>query len=92
MPLRMAAKIPRSETRYYREKLQPIIDGEQIKLIGEVNDSGKGELLRGAAALLELADEFPQTPNNRRPQRNSLKGTSKNGPNGRGVGVSDLTT
>jgi len=52
MPLRMAAKIPRSETRYYRERLQPIIDGEQIKLIGEVNDSGKGELLRGAAALL----------------------------------------
>ena len=52
LPLRMAAKIPRSETRYYRERLQPIIDGEQIKLIGEVNDSGKSELLRGAAALL----------------------------------------
>jgi glycosyltransferase involved in cell wall biosynthesis len=52
MPLRMAAKIPRSETRYYREKLQPVIDGEQIRLIGEVNDSGKGELLRGAVALL----------------------------------------
>jgi glycosyltransferase involved in cell wall biosynthesis len=52
MPLRMAAKIPRSETRYYRERLQPIIDGGQIKLIGEVNDFGKGELLRGAAALL----------------------------------------
>jgi glycosyltransferase involved in cell wall biosynthesis len=52
MPLRMAAKIPRSETRYYKAHLQPIIDGEQIKLIGEVNDSGKAELLRGAAALL----------------------------------------
>jgi glycosyltransferase involved in cell wall biosynthesis len=52
MPLRMAAKIPRSEIRYYKTNLQPIIDGDQIKLIGEVNDAGKGELLRGAAALL----------------------------------------
>ena len=52
MPLRMAAKIPRSETRYYRERLQPLIDGQQITLIGEVNDRGKSELLRGAAALL----------------------------------------
>jgi glycosyltransferase involved in cell wall biosynthesis len=56
VPLRMAAKIPRSETRYYRERLHPIIGGEQIKLVGEVNDVGKGELLRGAAALLFLID------------------------------------
>jgi glycosyltransferase involved in cell wall biosynthesis len=52
MPLRMAAKIPRSETRYYKERLQPMIDGEQIKLVGELNDKAKGDLLRGAAALL----------------------------------------
>jgi len=52
MPLRMAAKIPRSETRYYKERLQPIIDGEQIKLMGELHDGGKGDLLRGASALL----------------------------------------
>ena len=52
MPLRMAAKIPRSETRYYKERLQPIIDGEQIQLVGELNDAGKGDLLRGASALL----------------------------------------
>jgi glycosyltransferase involved in cell wall biosynthesis len=52
MPLRMAAKIPRSETRYYKERLQPIIDGEQIKLVGELDDAHKGDLLRGASALL----------------------------------------
>ena len=52
MPLRMAAKIPRSETRYYKERLQPIIDGEQVKLVGELNDGAKGDLLRGASALL----------------------------------------
>jgi glycosyltransferase involved in cell wall biosynthesis len=51
-PLRMAAKIPRDHTRYYREHLQPLIDGEQIKLVGEVDDKGKGELLAGASALL----------------------------------------
>jgi len=52
MPLRMAAKIPRSETRYYKERLQPIIDGEQVKLVGELDDADKGDLLRGASALL----------------------------------------
>jgi len=48
----MAAKIPRSETRYYKERLQPIIDNDQIRLVGELNDGGKGDLLRGASALL----------------------------------------
>jgi glycosyltransferase involved in cell wall biosynthesis len=52
MPLRMAAKIPRSETRYYKDKLQPLIDGDQIRLVGELNDADKGDLLRGASALL----------------------------------------
>ena len=48
----MAAKIPRSETRYYKEKLHPLVDGEAIKLVGELNDTDKGHLLRGASALL----------------------------------------
>jgi glycosyltransferase involved in cell wall biosynthesis len=51
-PLRMAAKIPRSEARYYKDKLQPLIDGEEIRLVGELNDAAKGDLLRGASALL----------------------------------------
>jgi hypothetical protein len=48
----MAAKVPRAETRYYKERLQPLVDGENIKLVGELNDSAKGDLLRGALALL----------------------------------------
>jgi glycosyltransferase involved in cell wall biosynthesis len=52
MPLRMAGKIPRSETRYYKEKLAPLIDGNQVRLVGELNDAEKGELLKGASALL----------------------------------------
>jgi len=52
LELRMAAKIPRAETRYFKERLQPLVDGEQIRLVGELNDSAKGDLLRGASALL----------------------------------------
>jgi glycosyltransferase involved in cell wall biosynthesis len=52
LPLRMAAKVPRSETRYYKECLQPLIDGQQIQLVGELKDAGKEDLLKGASALL----------------------------------------
>ena len=52
MPLRIAAKIPRAETRYFKEQLEPMIDGEQIQLIGEVNDRAKEDFLADAAALL----------------------------------------
>jgi glycosyltransferase involved in cell wall biosynthesis len=52
MELRMAAKIPRAETRYFKEHLRPLVDGAQIRLVGEVTDDAKGDLLRGASALL----------------------------------------
>ena len=48
----MAAKVPRAESRYYKEHLQPLVDGEQVKLVGELNDAGKADLLKGASALL----------------------------------------
>jgi glycosyltransferase involved in cell wall biosynthesis len=52
MPLRIAAKVPRGERGYFKEKLEPEIDGEQVQLIGEVNDEAKRQFLAGAAALL----------------------------------------
>jgi len=52
MPLRIAAKIPRAETAYFRKHLAPRIDGEKIQLVGEVDDVKKQSLLRGAAALV----------------------------------------
>jgi glycosyltransferase involved in cell wall biosynthesis len=52
MPLRIAAKVPRGERNYFKEKLEPQIDGEQIQLTGEVNDETKRQFLAGAAALL----------------------------------------
>jgi glycosyltransferase involved in cell wall biosynthesis len=52
MPLRIAAKIPRSETKYFKTRLQPLLDGEKVQLIGEVNDAKKQPFLANAACLL----------------------------------------
>ena len=52
MPLRIAAKIPRGEQRYFKERLNPLIDGKQIHLVGEVDDTRKQDFLSQAAALL----------------------------------------
>jgi glycosyltransferase involved in cell wall biosynthesis len=52
MPLRIAAKVPRAERGYFKQKVEPFVDGDQIQLIGEVNERGKQNLLAGAAALL----------------------------------------
>jgi glycosyltransferase involved in cell wall biosynthesis len=52
MPLRIAAKIPRAETAYFKKCLEPQIDGEDVRLIGEVNDATKQPFLAQAAALL----------------------------------------
>jgi glycosyltransferase involved in cell wall biosynthesis len=52
MPLRIAAKLPKSHAHYYEQRLEPLIDGDQIKLVGEVGDREKQEFLAGASALL----------------------------------------
>jgi glycosyltransferase involved in cell wall biosynthesis len=52
MRLRIAAKIPRAETAYFRKHLEPHLDGEQVRLIGEVNDASKQPFLAQASALL----------------------------------------
>ncbi|MBV8521363.1 MAG: glycosyltransferase family 4 protein [Acetobacteraceae bacterium] len=51
-PLRIAAKVPRGEARYFRETLEPLIDGNQIRLIGEVNDRRKQDFLSAATVLV----------------------------------------
>jgi glycosyltransferase involved in cell wall biosynthesis len=52
MQLRIAAKIPRGEQRYFNERLKPLIDGDQIQLVGEVDDRAKQHFLSQATALL----------------------------------------
>jgi glycosyltransferase involved in cell wall biosynthesis len=52
MPLHIAAKVPRGERGYFKTTLEPQIDGEMVKLTGEVDDKTKEAFLAGAAALL----------------------------------------
>ena len=52
MPLKIAAKVPRGERKYFKERLEPEIDGNQVELVGEVDDATKEGFLEGAAALL----------------------------------------
>jgi glycosyltransferase involved in cell wall biosynthesis len=50
------------EKRYYEKEIKPLIDGVQIKWIGEVNNTQRNELLRNASALLtpvEWLEPFP---------------------------------
>lgn len=50
--LRIAAKVPRRERKYFKEKLEPRIDGQQVRLTGEVDENTKEKFLAGASALL----------------------------------------
>ena len=52
MPLRIAAKVPKGERGYFKEQLEPKIDGRAVQLTGEVNDATKEKFLAEAAALL----------------------------------------
>ncbi|MFL6790096.1 MAG: glycosyltransferase family 4 protein [Bradyrhizobium sp.] len=52
MPLHIAAKVPRGERSYFKERLESQIDGNHVRLTGEVNDRTKEKFLAGAAALL----------------------------------------
>ena len=52
MPLRIAAKLPRSERGYFKEQIEPLVDGKQIQIIGEVNERTKENFLANASALL----------------------------------------
>ena len=48
MPLRIAAKVPSGERGYFKEQLEPKIDGHDVQLTGEVDDTTK-ELFLGRA-------------------------------------------
>lgn len=52
MGLIMAAKVDVVDKKYFSENVKPLLDGKQIKFIGEVGHKGKVKLLRNALALL----------------------------------------
>ena len=52
IPLIMAGKIDRVDQVFYDREIAPLVDGEHIRYIGEVNHEQKVDLLRHAAATL----------------------------------------
>ena len=52
MPLKIAAKVDEKDRRYMENEIRPLLDDPLVEFLGEVGDSGKGELLRNAYALL----------------------------------------
>jgi glycosyltransferase involved in cell wall biosynthesis len=53
MPLKIAAKIDRSEERYFQTTVKPLIDeGGGVEFIGEINEGQKNDFLGNAAAIL----------------------------------------
>ncbi|WP_414584363.1 glycosyltransferase family 4 protein [Scytonema sp. PCC 10023] len=52
LPLKMAGKIDVVDRDYYREQVEPLIDGEQIQYLGEISHEEKVKLLGGATVTL----------------------------------------
>jgi glycosyltransferase involved in cell wall biosynthesis len=52
IPLKMAAKIDRTDEQYFREKVAPMLDQPGIEFIGEINEHQKAEFLGHALGLL----------------------------------------
>ncbi len=50
--LMMAAKVDAVDEEYFTTKIEPLIDGRQIKFLGEVDHKEKVDLLRNAKALV----------------------------------------
>jgi glycosyltransferase involved in cell wall biosynthesis len=52
MPLKIAAKIVRSERHYFTQRIKPLLDGTEVEFVGEIDEAHKAEFLGNAAALL----------------------------------------
>lgn len=56
MPLKIAAKVDPVDREYFADLIRPLLNHPLVEYLGEVNDARKGELLRGASALLFPVD------------------------------------
>jgi len=52
MPLKIAAKVDKSDRDYFEAHIKPMLDHELIEFIGEIGDAEKNEFLGNASALL----------------------------------------
>src|SRR3954452_19079941 len=59
IPLKVAAKVDRSDQDYYEETIRPMMDHPLVEYIGEIGDREKPDFLSGALALL-LPIDWPE--------------------------------
>jgi glycosyltransferase involved in cell wall biosynthesis len=59
IPLKIAAKVDRVDQDYYDHVIAPMIDGQHIQMLGEINEAQKPEFLSNAVGLL-LPIEWPE--------------------------------
>jgi glycosyltransferase involved in cell wall biosynthesis len=52
LPLKMAGKVDKVDEEFFANHIQPLIDGEQIQYLGEVDQDQKQSLFGGAVATL----------------------------------------
>ncbi len=56
VPLKVAAKVDKTDQDYYVEKIKPMMAAGNVEFIGEINDKDKPEFLSGATVLLVPID------------------------------------
>lgn len=52
IPLKIAAKVDRVDEAYFRETIEPLLDGPGVEFVGEINEHQKSRFLGEAQALL----------------------------------------
>jgi len=52
LPLKIAAKVDKADERYFHEAIAPLLEGDGVEFIGEINESEKTEFLGNAVGLL----------------------------------------
>ena len=52
IPLKIAAKVDKVDEAYFRECVAPLLSGQGVEFIGEINDRQKSQFLGEALALL----------------------------------------
>jgi glycosyltransferase involved in cell wall biosynthesis len=52
IPLKIAAKVDKVDEAYFRNDILPLIDGQRVQFLGEINEREKTAFLGDAAALL----------------------------------------
>jgi glycosyltransferase involved in cell wall biosynthesis len=56
IPLKIAAKVDRTDQDYYDELIRPLMDHPLVEFIGEISDHEKSDFLSGAMGLLVPID------------------------------------